>query len=103
MEDLLNVRNIEDCKSIATMDAYEDCEVASCWMTCFEDVFPSYQEVEVLGEKAKLIGFDLLDNHIVVGICQKNKIKAKVSLDSIKFIESTKAQNIWVRSYLKYC
>ena len=103
MGDFLDVKTIKDCESIATLDAYGDYEVASSWPTCFEEVFSTPQEVEVLGEKVKLIGLDLLADFVVVAVCQKKKIKAKVSLDSIKLIKSSKAQKLWVRSYLKYC
>ena len=37
MEDLLDVKTIKDCESIATLDAYGDYEVASSWLTCFEE------------------------------------------------------------------
>ena len=102
MEDILSVKKIKDCEYIATMDAYDDSEIATGWMTCFEEVFLKEQEVEILGEKAQLIGFDVFGN-IVVAICKKGKFKSKILLDSVKLIKPTKVQTLWIQSYIKYC
>ena len=101
MEDVLRVKKIKDCEELATIDAHGDSEIASGWFTCLEEVFPEEQEVKIFGERAKLIGFDLFGN-TVVAVCKKGKFKEKMLLGSIKLINSTKAQKLWIQSYQKY-
>ena len=80
-----NVKTIEECEEIATMDTYEDWEQASGWLTCIEEIFGNVREVKIMGEIVKLEGFDL-DGTSVVAAYKKMKMKIRTTLDSIEII-----------------
>ena len=99
MDDLLNVKTVNDCIEIAEVDAYDEGERVQGWLNCFEDIFNEKQTVEVFGEKVNLIEFDLFSDYMIA-ICEKKKKKAKITLDSIKFINATNIQKLWVKAYI---
>jgi len=96
-----DVKTIEECVEIATMDTYEDWEQASGWLTCIEEIFGNVREVKVMGEIVSLKGFDL-DGTSVVAVCKKMKMKTKITLDSIEIIKPTKAQKLWLEAWTKW-
>ena len=55
-------------------------------------------ETKVFGEKLR--GFDLAGDLVVVAVCEKNKKKTRVTLDSIQLVERRKYQEMWIKAYL---
>ena len=98
----LNVKTIEDCIEIATMDTYDEYEAIEGWLTCLEDIFENIKQVEIFDKIAKFIGFEIEKNtNLLVKIESDNKI-AKVSIDSIKFINQSSIQKLWIKAWLDY-
>ncbi len=100
--ELLNVKKISDCEDLATVDAYSDNEVASGWLTCFEEVFEGIDTVKVLGQQVRLTGFDIERDHAVVAICKSGKKTALVSLSSIEWPKLSKPQQLWLKAWTKF-
>lgn len=95
-----NVKTIEDCEEVATVDCKDEEECISGWFTCLEEVFVGVEKVKLFGEEINFKGFDFSGKDIV-GICQKGKEKIKIGLDSIKFINLIKFQELWLKAWLK--
>ena len=100
--DLLKVKKVADCEELATVDAYGDEEVATGWLTCFEEVFDGVDSVKVLGYEARLTGFDIERDHAVFAICKSGKKTARVSLSSIEWPKLSKPQKLWLQAWCKY-
>lgn len=101
MSDWEDARTVEECCEMATVDCYDEYEQASGWLTCISEVLDSIKQVKVAGEAIRLKGFDLAGETTVVAVCEKNKKKIKVTLDSIELINPTPAQALWLRAWLE--
>ena len=80
-------------------DEYEE---ASGWLTCLEEVFEDFDLVEVNGITMKFIGFHLEREIVPMIICSYNKKRAKITIDSVQFINPDKAQKLWLRAWDKW-
>ena len=100
--ELDEVRSIQDCTECATVDAYGEYKQATGWLTCLEDVFDDIQKVKVAGEVVTLKGFDLEHDVVVVAICEKNRKKLRLTLDSIELIDPTPVQKLWLEAWLAW-
>lgn len=94
-------KTIEDCIEYASVDAYNEEEQAGGWLSIIEEIFDNVNQVKLLGEEVDLKGFDL-DGTTVVAICKKGGKKARISLDSIEFVDPTKIQSLWLSAYRKW-
>ncbi|MBU0761262.1 MAG: hypothetical protein KJ600_02615 [Nanoarchaeota archaeon] len=95
-----DVKTIEECVEEATMDAYEDWEQASGWLTCIEEILGGIGEVKLMGKIVRLKGFDL-DGTFVVAVCKKRKMKIRTTLDSIEIMGPTWAQKLRFKAWIK--
>lgn len=89
------LKTIDECIESATIDAYVDDEAASGWLTCIEEIFGDVDNVLLGDEVIMLEGFDL-SGLSVVACCRKGKKRIRVTLDSLEFINLTKAQKLWL-------
>jgi hypothetical protein len=94
-------KSVKQCIEIATLDAYDEYEQVSGWLTCFEEVFAGVGEVEVLGEVVNLAGFDIVGTE-VVAVCRRSKKVARVTLDSISPLDATKIQKLWLKAWKEW-
>lgn len=97
--ELLKVKNKSDCEDIATIDAYDEGEVASGWMTCLEEVFEGVKSVKVLGHEVTFMGFGIQNDNSVFAFCKSGKKTAHVSIGSIEWPNLTKVQKIWLSAW----
>jgi hypothetical protein len=97
-----DAKSIEECTEMATIDCYDEYEEAAGWLACLGDVFSEVKQVEVAGEVVKFKKLDLVNDKAVVAICEKNKKKIKVTLDSIELIDPTEAQELWLAAWLEW-
>ena len=97
--ELLKVKNESDCEALATVDAYDDGEVAVGWMTCLEEVFEGVKSVKVLGHEVILTGFDIENDQSIFAVCKSGKKTAHVSIGSLEWPKLTKAQKIWLSAW----
>lgn len=97
-----DAKTINEAIEIATMDAYDEYEEASGWLTCLEEVFEDFDLVIVNGITMKLIGFHLEREIVPMIICSHNKKRAKITIDSVQFINPNKAQKLWLRAWDKW-
>ena len=100
--EFLKVKNENDCAELATVDAYNEAEAASGWMTCLEEVFGNIKSVKVLGQEVALAGFDIECETAVIAICKSGKKTARLSLTSIEWQKLTKAQQIWLKAWSRH-
>lgn len=101
LDELKKAKTVNDCADMATVDCYNDEEMAGGWLACLEEVFTGIKQVKILGEEMDLKGFDLA-NDAVVAICKKGNKKVRITLDSIEFIKPTKVQELWLKAWLKW-
>lgn len=94
----IDARSVKQCVEMATCDAYDEDELASGWLACFEEIFDGVEEVELLGEIVNLAGFDT-EGTIVIAICTKGKKKARVMIDSALPLSPTKVQKLWLKAW----
>ena len=97
-----DAKTIEECTEMATVDCYDDYEQASGWLACLDDLFAEVKQVNVAGEVVKFKKFDLVHDTTIVAICEKNKKKIKVTLDSLELINPTQAQELWLEAWLAW-
>ena len=95
-------KSIDEAIEIAVMDAYDEYEQASGWLTCFQEVFEDADLVEINGIIMKFVGFDLEREIVPVVICSYNRKQARVIISSVQFIDATKSQKIWLRAWKKW-
>ena len=100
--ELLSVKKESDCEELATVDAYDDGEVAGGWLTCLEEVFEGIDSVKVLGQDVRLTGFDIERENAVVAICKSGKKTARVSLSSVEWPKLSKAQQLWLKAWNRH-
>ena len=95
------VKSVDDCVEMATLDCYGEHEEAGEWLTCFEEVLGGVKAVTILGEVVKLKGLDL-DGNTVVAVCESDENRIKVTLDSIQIPNLTKTQKLWLKAWQKW-
>jgi hypothetical protein len=97
-----DAKTIAEAIEMATMDAYDEYEEASGWLVCLQEVFKDFDLVVVNGVTMKFIEFYLEREIIPMVICRLNMKQAKVTIDSIQFINPNKAQKLWLRAWYKW-
>ena len=70
-------------------------------LTCIEAMFGRYKQVWLMGNDVALVGFDLR-HHDVVAVCQQGKRRARVTLDSIEFLELTPVEQLWLKAWQRF-
>lgn len=91
--------SVSDCLALAGRDAYGEYEEAAGWQACLETLFIKGTPVQVLGEEATLDGFGLVNELSVVAICRRHTATAKVAPESIKFLNMTPVQRLWLKAW----
>ena len=101
LTDLIEVKNTKHCVEIATVDAYDECEITAGWHSCLSEILSEFSEVEVLGDTATYQGLIQCGNQILVKVRKKRR-SAFVSLSSIIFPNPPAHVKIWTKAYTKY-
>lgn len=101
MSDMEKCKTVEECRECATVDAYDEYECASGWLTCVEEIFGKFERVTVLGNEVMLDGFDLKGLQVVAK-CRNGKKLAFVSLESIEFPKLNKSEKLWLDALKKW-
>jgi hypothetical protein len=105
MDDLLDemrqCKSVQACIELALTDAYGPDEQAVAWLTCIEEMFSRFRQVNVMGSEVELVGFDL-SNQALVALCRHGKRKARVSLDSVEFPELTPVEARWLQAWKRF-
>lgn len=99
VDDYEDVETIEECREMATIDCCDEYEQASGWLNTLLDVFCEVKKVKIFGEEVKFKGLDLVNEFTIVAVIEKKKKEAKVTLDSLEFINLTKAQKLWLEAW----
>ena len=100
--DCNEVKKVNDCWDIATVDAYDEYEIASGWFECLTEVFDDIENVKLFGEKIEFCGVDFFRDHDIVAVCKKKRKKVRVTPDSIELINPTKSQKIWMKAWTEW-
>jgi hypothetical protein len=105
MDDLLDemrrCKSMKACIDLALTNAYGADEQAVAWLTCIEEMFGRFKQVELLGNEVTLVGFDL-SNQTVVAVCRQHKRKVRVTMDSIEFPELTPVEALWLKAWKRF-
>lgn len=105
MENLTNTlkaKNIKDCIEIATVDAYDESEIATGWYNCLDEILCEIKEIKVLGFTVKFEKIDIDSMDSVVVLCKSGKNSAQISLVSVEWINLSKVQKLWIDAWKKY-
>ena len=102
LDEMLECGSIDDCIELALMDAYGDEEQAVAWLTCIEEMFGRFKQVEVMGRQVTLAGFDLAHGLTVIAICKEGKKSSRVAIESVKFHGLTPIENRWLKAWKKF-
>jgi hypothetical protein len=95
ISEMKRCKTIGDCHEIATMDAKGEDEAAAGWLTCIEEMFGKFEQVNVLGSEVMLEGFDLKGLQVVAKYRNGRKL-AFVSLESVAFPKLSKSEKLWL-------
>ena len=98
LEEMRQCKSVQACIELALIDAYGPDEQAVAWLTCIEEMFSRFKQVNVLGNEVELIGFDL-DNQTVVAVCRRGKQKAQIALNSVEFPKLTPVEARWLQAW----
>ena len=101
LDEMRQCRSVRACIDLALTDAYGEEEQAVAWLTCIETMFGRHKQVRLMGNDAALVGFDLR-HHDVVAVCRQAKRKARVTLDSIEFLELTPVEQLWLQAWQRF-
>jgi hypothetical protein len=101
-EEMLECRSINECIDLALVDAYGEEEQAVAWLTCMEEMFSRFEQVELMGRPVMLEGFDLAHGRAIVAICKEGKKSARVSIESVKFAGMTPIESRWLKAWKKF-
>ncbi len=102
LDEMLECRSIDACIELALTDAWGDEEQVVAWLTCIEEMFGRFKQVEVMGRQVTLAGFDLAQGRAVVVICKEGKNSARVALESVNFHGMTPAELRWLKAWRKF-
>jgi hypothetical protein len=67
-----------------------------------EEMFGRGEQVRVLGQEAKLQGFDLENDSAIVALCQVGKHNARVALESVEFPDLTPTETRWLKAWQQF-
>ena len=101
LDEMRQCKSVQACIDLALTDAYGEEEQAVAWLTCIDEMFGRHKQVRLMGNDVTLVGFDLRNND-VVAVCKQGKRRARVTLDSIEFLELTPAEQLWLRAWKRY-
>ena len=68
LEEMQQCKSVKACVEFALTDAYGECEQASAWLACIDEMFGRFDRVNLLGEELALKGFDLENELTVVSL-----------------------------------
>lgn len=102
LDEMLECRSIDECIELALMDAYGEEEQAVAWLTCIEEMFGRFEQVDVMGRRVTLAGFDLAHGSVVVAICKEGRKSTRVAIESVKFHGMTPIESRWLKSWKKF-
>ena len=102
LDEMLECRSIDECIELALVDAYGEEEQAVAWLTCIEEMFGRFKQVEVMGRQVTLAGFDLAHGLTVIAICKEGKKSVRVAIESVKFHGMTPIENRWLKAWKKF-
>ena len=98
LDEMRQCRSVRACIDLALTDADGEEEQAVAWLTCIETMFGRHKQVRLMGNDVALVGFDLR-NHDVVAVCRQGTRRARVTLDSIEFLELTPVEQLWLKAW----
>ena len=101
LDEMRQCRSVRACIDLALTDAYGEEEQAVAWLTCIETMFGRHKQVRLMGNDVALAGFDLR-HHDVVALCRQGTRKARVTLDSIEFLELTPVEQLWLQAWKRF-
>lgn len=101
LDEMRQCKSVQACIDLALTDAYGEDEQAVAWLTCIEEMFGRFSQVKLLDETVALAGFDL-NGYTVIAVCHKGKRKARVTLDSIEFLELKPVEQLWLKAWKKF-
>ena len=102
LDEMLECRSIDDCIELALVDAYGDEEQTVAWLTCIEEMFGRFKQVEVMGRQVTLGGFDFAQGSTIVAICKEGKKSARVAIESVRFHGMTPIEIRWLKAWKKF-
>lgn len=101
LDEMRQCKSVQACIDLALTDAYGEDEEATAWLTCIEEMFSRFKQVQLMGNDVVLVDFDLRD-HDVIAVCRQGKQRARVTLDSIEFPGLTPVEKIWLKAWKRY-
>lgn len=102
MDDFLDATTIEECIEMATVDCYGEYEQINGWYNALDDVLQGVKKAKLLGTQVKFIKVDMLGDVTLIAVVEKNKKRAKVTLDSLEFLEIDESQQLWLDAWSEW-
>lgn len=95
------VKRMSDCEEMAIMDAYCEEEQAAGWYESLREALAEIDDIEILGDIGRYAGLELQGNQVLMKV-KRNRKLAKVSLDSVTFLDAPRYVSTWIKAYKKY-
>jgi hypothetical protein len=95
----LSKEQIADMIEEATVDAYDESEQATGWLTMFEEHVELPFETKVLGADVAVTSIDLRDGGQIVAICTRGRDRQAISLVDLPLPSPKPVGTDWIDAY----
>jgi hypothetical protein len=86
----------------ATVDAYDESEQATGWLTMLESYLELPFETEVLGVRVRVVAVEQRDNNEIVAVCQRGKEKLPVGIADLPLPSPRPDGAEWIEAYRRW-
>jgi hypothetical protein len=83
----------------ATVDAYDESELATGWYTMFEEYLELPFETKVLGAAVTVGSIDFRDGGQIVALCTRGRDRQAISLADLPLPSPKPAGSEWIEAY----
>ncbi|MFI5300782.1 MAG: calcium-binding protein [Polyangiales bacterium] len=83
----------------ATVDAYDEGEQVTGWLTMLEENLELPFDTEVLGVRVAVVEIDQREDHSIVAVCTRGKQKQAIALVDLPLPTPPPAGAEWVAAY----
>lgn len=83
----------------ATVDAYNDSELATAWFTMIDENLAMPFETSVLGVSVTVRRIDLTDSEQIVATCWRGKVRQVISILELPLPAPSPAGAEWIEAY----
>jgi hypothetical protein len=86
----------------ATVDAYDESELATGWYTMFESHLHLPFETNVLGARVRVVAIEQRDGNQIVAVCKRGKETLRVGIADLPLPSPRPEGAAWIEAYRRW-